>query len=163
MVDLVHQFSILSPRSVCFVLIKSEEDSDIHFVNIENSSFDREPSRGGRKKQTHQLEDNLLFQRRDSSELRSKMGTGPQTSDFIIPELPSGKVLMLNILSTWGDPSYVGLMGLDVFNKNGQLIRLSQPERQLWADPPDINVLPEYGKRLLGVSIFAQDVMILLC
>jgi hypothetical protein len=87
----------------------------------------------------------LAFERREPFELRSGKIISAPSSDFIIPELPRGRVLMLNILSTWGDPSYVGLMGLEVFNMDGQLVRVTQPEQQLWADPADINVLPEYG------------------
>ena len=52
---------------------------------------------------------------------------------------------MINILSTWGDPHYVGLMGLEVFDGNGHLVQLSNVEEQLSANPPDINMLPEYG------------------
>jgi hypothetical protein len=67
------------------------------------------------------------------------------SSQFIIPELPAGKLLTINILSTWGDPHYVGLMGIDIFSSSGHMVRLSNPESQVWADPADINVLPEYG------------------
>ena len=61
------------------------------------------------------------------------------SSLFVIPELPRGRELVLNILSTWGDPYYVGLMGLEVFDGAGHLV--AGPE--VWADPPDINVLPD--------------------
>ena len=67
------------------------------------------------------------------------------SSNFVIPELPSGRTLVFNILSTWGDPYYVGLMGIEVFDRTGHLVVLSSPERQIWAEPPDINVLAEYG------------------
>lgn len=107
-------------------------------MNIERVSFD--PALG-----TEPSRQQLIFERREPFELRSGKIISAPSSDFIIPELPRGRVLMLNILSTWGDPSYVGLMGLDVFDKDGRLVRLSQPKQQLWADPADINVLPEYG------------------
>lgn len=45
--------------------------------------------------------------KRGSRSLRIK----EMTSAFIIPELPSGQHLEFNILSTWGDPHYLGLMG----------------------------------------------------
>ena len=40
--------------------------------------------------------------------------------DFVIPELPSGQRLVVNILTTWGDQYYVGLNGIEVFNSNGK-------------------------------------------
>lgn len=62
--------------------------------------------------------------------------------DFEIPVLPQGQRLVINILSTWGDRHYVGLNGLEVFSSSGEPI---QPAH-ISADPPDINILPAYGK-----------------
>lgn len=62
--------------------------------------------------------------------------------DFEIPVLPQGQRLVINILSTWGDRHYVGLNGLEVFSSSGEPI---QPVH-IHADPPDINILPAYGK-----------------
>ncbi len=63
-------------------------------------------------------------------------------TNFVIPELPSGKRLTINILSTWGDKHYVGLNGLELFDNEGKKVKISKIE----ADPSDINVLPEYCK-----------------
>lgn len=62
--------------------------------------------------------------------------------DFEIPVLPQGQRLVLNIRSTWGDRHYVGLNGLEVFSASGEPLRPAA----ISADPPDINVLPAYGK-----------------
>lgn len=62
--------------------------------------------------------------------------------DFEIPVLPQGQRLIINILSTWGDRHYVGLNGLEVFSSSGEPILPSH----IRADPPDINILPAYGK-----------------
>ena len=35
------------------------------------------------------------------------------TNSLETPELPNGRLLRLNILSTWGDQNYVGLMGIE--------------------------------------------------
>ena len=35
-------------------------------------------------------------------------------------------------------------MGIDIFDHSGHPVVLSNPEQQIWADPADINVLPEY-------------------
>ena len=65
---------------------------------------------------------------------------------FIIPQLPRGKVLKLIIYTTWGDAYYVGLCGIEFFDENGKAIKILNPKKQLRADPPDINILPGYGK-----------------
>ena len=61
-----------------------------------------------------------------------------------IPTLPHGRHLLINILSTWGDKHYVGLMGLELFDQHGRKVSID-PSRQITADPADINVLAEYG------------------
>ncbi|XP_047232859.1 katanin-interacting protein isoform X1 [Girardinichthys multiradiatus] len=62
--------------------------------------------------------------------------------EFEIPVLPQGQRLVINILSTWGDRHYVGLNGLEVFSSSGEPV---QPVH-IRADPPNINILPAYGK-----------------
>ncbi|XP_059893753.1 katanin-interacting protein [Gadus macrocephalus] len=62
--------------------------------------------------------------------------------DFEIPVLPRGRWLVVHILSTWGDRHYVGLNGLEVFSSSGEPLKPAL----IRADPPDINVLPAYGR-----------------
>ncbi|CAL8264226.1 unnamed protein product, partial [Arctogadus glacialis] len=62
--------------------------------------------------------------------------------DFEIPVLPRGRWLVVHILSTWGDRHYVGLNGLEVFSASGEPLKPAL----IRADPPDINVLPAYGR-----------------
>lgn len=58
---------------------------------------------------------------------------------------PCGQHLQVDILSTWGDPYYVGLSALEIFDEEGYPIELESAHLQARADPADINVLPEYG------------------
>lgn len=62
--------------------------------------------------------------------------------EFEIPVLPQGQKLVISILSTWGDRHYVGLNGLEVFSSSGEPLRPCH----IRANPPDINILPAYGK-----------------
>lgn len=73
------------------------------------------------------------------------MGSLMDESTCAIPLMPTGQVLRIRVLSTWGDPHYVGLAGLDLFDAEGHLVTVSDPKTQLGADPPDINVLAGYG------------------
>ena len=72
-------------------------------------------------------------------------GNGSANADvFMIPALPSGSRLDIIIHSTWGDPHYVGLVGIDLFDHNGRRVTMACPSLQITADPPDINVLEGY-------------------
>ncbi|KAJ8284207.1 hypothetical protein COCON_G00030570 [Conger conger] len=70
------------------------------------------------------------------------MSETERDEEFEIPVLPQGQRLVMNILSTWGDRHYVGLNGVEIFSSSGEPVI---PAR-VRADPPDINVLPAYGK-----------------
>ncbi|XP_052055562.1 katanin-interacting protein isoform X3 [Apodemus sylvaticus] len=63
-------------------------------------------------------------------------------NDFKIPVLPYGQHLVIDIKSTWGDRHYVGLNGIEIFSSSGEPVQISS----ITADPPDINILPAYGK-----------------
>ncbi|XP_043770505.1 katanin-interacting protein isoform X2 [Cervus elaphus] len=62
--------------------------------------------------------------------------------DFKIPVLPYGQHLVIDIKSTWGDRHYVGLNGIEIFSSKGEPVRVEN----IQADPPDINILPAYGR-----------------
>ena len=112
---------------------------NIHFVNINDDELTELTS-----------PPTMLFinKREPVESLRGSIYMANSTA-FTIPELPRGKVLTFNLLSSWGDPHYIGLLGIEVFDKSGHLITLENPEAQLWAQPADINVLPEYGMIIL--------------
>ena len=69
-----------------------------------------------------------------------------EDEQFIIPELPKGRILTITIYSTWGDMYYVGLCGIEMFDGNGKAIKVKDAQKQIRAEPPDINILPGYGK-----------------
>jgi hypothetical protein len=125
-----HDGELLNPSS-----------SEVHFLNVEESGSTEAPKQYN----------NSLFQVNDIIAMASSSRTStpymsiPSTL-FHIPTLPTGRYLSINILSTWGDPYYVGLMGIELFDGNGRPIAISNtPDSvQIWADPPDINILPEY-------------------
>nr|XP_008121450.1 PREDICTED: protein KIAA0556 homolog isoform X4 [Anolis carolinensis] len=73
---------------------------------------------------------------------QQEQGVEEEGGDFRIPLLPFGQHLKIEILSTWGDRHYVGLNGVELFSSKGEPISVAR----ITADPPDINILPAYGK-----------------
>lgn len=61
-----------------------------------------------------------------SSNLYSSSQIINNQSPFVIPELPSGKTLVIDILSTWGDKYYVGLNGIEIFNDRGRIVKVKK-------------------------------------
>lgn len=131
--------------------------SDVHFVNLSNIEEQDEQEEAGSqenysKKQNsskNKNNDERLFSLpREPVEISKNSQislTSISSNTFRIPELPSGQLLTINILSTWGDPHYVGLMGIEIFDQSGHIVHLTNVENQIWANPSDINVLSEYG------------------
>ncbi|XP_075686177.1 katanin-interacting protein isoform X2 [Rhinoderma darwinii] len=61
---------------------------------------------------------------------------------FEIPVLPYGQHLCIKVTSTWGDRHYIGLNGIEIFSSTGNAVQITKIE----AEPPNINILPAYGK-----------------
>uniref|UniRef100_U3B7Z3 Uncharacterized protein KIAA0556 n=1 Tax=Callithrix jacchus TaxID=9483 RepID=U3B7Z3_CALJA len=137
----------------------SEQEHTLHESWTSLSAFDR--SHRGRISNTElpgDILDEFLQQKgnRHSSLLPSRKGEPPGPSrgqdgcsgetdaegDFKIPVLPYGQCLVIDITSTWGDRHYVGLNGIEIFSSKGKPVQISN----IKADPPDINILPAYGK-----------------
>ena len=83
--------------------------------------------------------------------------SGPSSFDASVPQgvlanRPSGQHVQIDIVSTWGDPFYVGLSALEFYDAVGDPIEIEDPAAQARADPADINVLPEYGHDVRVVS-----------
>ncbi|XP_030026021.2 katanin-interacting protein isoform X1 [Manduca sexta] len=51
-------------------------------------------------------------------------------SEFVIPELPEGRLLEMKIYSNWGDKYLVGLNGIELFDYNGDVVNIEK----VWTD-----------------------------
>ena len=95
------------------------------------------------------------------AEIRKRVSPSPpsvhNTVERSIPTLPTGRHLRLSILSTWGDPFYVGLAGLEIFAKSGFVVDLTSPEISVVANPPSVNVLGGDGKDPRTVDKLVDD------
>ena len=75
--------------------------------------------------------------------------------------MPTGQVIKIDILSTWGDPHYIGLNGVEVFDSMGWSVSIQGSN--VSAYPPDINILEGYGNdprtadKLVDGSYFTSD------
>ncbi|XP_072415509.1 katanin-interacting protein isoform X2 [Chiloscyllium punctatum] len=59
--------------------------------------------------------------------------------DYESPLMPCGFIFQLQLLTSWGDPYYIGLNGLEFYGDNGEKILLT--ENNISAFPDSVNVL----------------------
>jgi hypothetical protein len=73
---------------------------------------------------------------------------------WLPPRLPTGYSLRLRLLSTWGDSSYLGLNGIEIFDKKGKPL-FSQPHLQfeIHSDPEDVSILTGMERDVRKVTI----------
>eukprot|EP01105_Mastigella_eilhardi_P004514 TRINITY_DN1601_c0_g2_i1.p1 TRINITY_DN1601_c0_g2~~TRINITY_DN1601_c0_g2_i1.p1 ORF type:complete len:1195 (+),score=273.20 TRINITY_DN1601_c0_g2_i1:2-3586(+) len=64
---------------------------------------------------------------------------------YVHSNIPSGKLLVFHLYTTWGDPHYIGLSGIDLFDSKGIPVNFRDSLKQITGNPPDINVLPGYS------------------
>ncbi|XP_004397321.1 PREDICTED: uncharacterized protein KIAA0556 homolog [Odobenus rosmarus divergens] len=61
------------------------------------------------------------------------------TMDYEAPLMPCGFIFQLQLLTSWGDPYYIGLTGLELYDERGEKIPLS--ENNIAAFPDSVNSL----------------------
>ncbi|NXN20576.1 K0556 protein, partial [Nycticryphes semicollaris] len=66
---------------------------------------------------------------------------GQASMDYEAPLMPCGFVFQFQLLTSWGDPYYIGLNGLELFNEHGDQILLT--ENNIAAFPDSVNVLED--------------------
>jgi hypothetical protein len=97
------------------------------------------------------------FGQSDDEDMVRTGGEEPEPEvSCVVPTLPCGRRLQLDILSTWGDVYYVGLTGIEVFDEQG--VRVPIAAGSITADPLDVNVLTGYGRDPRTVDKLVDDV-----
>uniref|UniRef100_A0A8C0AVV9 Katanin interacting protein n=1 Tax=Buteo japonicus TaxID=224669 RepID=A0A8C0AVV9_9AVES len=61
--------------------------------------------------------------------------------DYEAPLMPCGFVFQFQLLTSWGDPYYIGLNGLELFDEHGDQILLT--ENNIAAFPDSVNILED--------------------
>ncbi|XP_032839460.2 katanin-interacting protein isoform X2 [Tyto alba] len=67
--------------------------------------------------------------------------TEQASMDYEAPLMPCGFVFQFQLLTSWGDPYYIGLNGLELFNEHGDQILLT--ENNIAAFPDSVNILED--------------------
>ena len=70
--------------------------------------------------------------------------------DYISPEIPVGFTLTFSFFSTWGDPYYLGLNGIEVFDLQGNpVLSTKKTTFSIAAFPSSVNFSFEFSSNYL--------------
>lgn len=58
--------------------------------------------------------------------ITNKIHNEKSKNEFVIPELPEGRLLEIKIYTNWGDKYLVGLNGVELFDSNGSPIAIEK-------------------------------------
>lgn len=58
--------------------------------------------------------------------ITNKMYNDKSKNEFVIPELPEGRLLEIKIYTNWGDKYLVGLNGVELFDSNGSPVLIEK-------------------------------------
>lgn len=75
-------------------------------------------------------------------------------NDFIIPELPRGRLLEIKIYSNWGDKFVVGLNGIELFDVDGEIVNVEKVNSFLIL--PKFLIVSEKNRQIFRVDTYTK-------
>ncbi|XP_067212805.1 katanin-interacting protein-like isoform X2 [Linepithema humile] len=122
--------------------VQNSTDTQLHLLDdsyyLNSSEFirDEEQSRSLPSQYQEIFKFSISFENNFPEDTSHTSNTTDQFyKNFIIPELPSGDLLVIDILSTWGDKHYVGLNGIEIFSHTGEPAKI----KKIYADTTNIS------------------------
>lgn len=86
-----------------------------------------------------------------------------QNQDFVLPTLPSGNLLTIELFSNWGDVNHIGINGIEFFDEFGKLYKFENPEDNIWMKSngkrkkPSIYNDPSFLSRIISGKFLTRD------
>jgi hypothetical protein len=83
--------------------------------------------------------------------------------DFVIPTLPSGNLLTIELFSNWGDVNHIGINGIEFFDEFGKVYKFENPEDNIWMKSngkrkkPSIYNDPSFLSRIISGKFLTRD------